>query len=62
MTVCIPVLCPDCHKPNVIKHGKTRQNKQRVLLQKVLTDRKTLWATDFLDSNPKERMNKIFLS
>ena len=33
MTVCIPVLCPDCHKPNVIKHGKTRQNKQRYYCQ-----------------------------
>ncbi len=33
MTVFIPVLCPDCHQPHVIKHGKTRQGKQRYCCQ-----------------------------
>ena len=33
MTVFIPVLCPDCHQSHVIKHGKTRQGKQRYCCQ-----------------------------
>ena len=33
-----------------------------VLLQKIQTDRKTLWVANFLDSNSKESVNKISLS
>ena len=28
MTVFIPVICPDCHQSDAIKHGKTRQNRR----------------------------------
>ena len=41
MTVYIPVLCPDCHSEEVIKHGKTRQNKQRYCCQNLSCLRRT---------------------
>lgn len=33
MTIWIPVLCPDCHLDNVIKHGKSPKGKQRHFCQ-----------------------------
>ncbi len=33
MAVFIPILCLDCHQPYVIKHGRTRQGKQRYRCQ-----------------------------
>ncbi len=33
MTVLIPVQCRDCHSSDVIKHGQTRQKKQRYCCQ-----------------------------
>ena len=41
----------------------TDQNQENsVLLQKNQTDRKTLWITNFLDSNSKKIVNKISLT
>lgn len=36
--------------------------EKTVLLQKVIKYRITLWLSDFLDSNPKERFDKVLLS
>ncbi len=33
MTVWIAVECPDCHSTDIIKHGKSSENKQRYLCQ-----------------------------
>jgi IS1 family transposase/transposase-like protein len=33
MTVWIAVECPDCHSTDIIKHGKSSENKQRFLCQ-----------------------------
>ena len=29
MTVYIALTCPDCHSTDIVRHGKTRQGKQR---------------------------------
>jgi transposase-like protein len=31
MTVWLPVLCPDCRSDDIIKHGKSPEEKQRYL-------------------------------
>ncbi len=33
MTVWIAIKCPDCHSTDIIKHGKSSENKQRYLCQ-----------------------------
>lgn len=31
MAVLLPVLCPDCHSSDIIRHGKSPEGKQRYL-------------------------------
>lgn len=31
MTVLLPVLCPECHSSEIIRHGKSPESKQRYL-------------------------------
>jgi transposase-like protein len=31
MTVLLPVLCPNCHSSDIIRHGKSAEGKQRYL-------------------------------
>jgi len=31
MTVWLPVLCPECHSSDIIRHGKSQSGKQRYL-------------------------------
>lgn len=33
MTVLLPVLFPDCHSSDIIRHGKSQTGKQRYLCQ-----------------------------
>ncbi len=55
MTVWIAVECPDCHSTDIIKHGKSSENKQRCLCQ----NSECLRRTFILDHTYSGRTRKV---
>jgi transposase-like protein len=55
MTVWIAVECPDCHSTDIIKHGKSSENKQRFLCQ----NSECLRRTFILDYTYSGRTRKV---
>jgi len=55
MTVWLPVLCPECHLSDIIRHGKSPEGKQRYLCR----DADCLLSTFVLNTEQPERTRLV---